>query len=155
MRLQLQEAPFLQRFCLEAVAAGLTQQQFTHSCGNQQHDDVCLAHCSLGFTMVEDATVYTVLSSGLGYIRAARNQQSLLQETPVVMVCDSGAFVGAGLPTCPTAKKVSFFCKRFAVFFLNRARLKVKVLRPDSKVLGAFRTAIKPRQSLLSTPHSF
>ncbi|CAE7509777.1 CSMD1, partial [Symbiodinium natans] len=57
-----------------AEAAGLAQLQFTHSCASQQHDEVCLAHCSLGFTMTE--------------------------ETPAILVCDNGAFVGAALPTC-------------------------------------------------------
>ncbi|CAE7718647.1 HET-E1 [Symbiodinium sp. CCMP2592] len=57
-----------------ASAAGLAELQYTHSCGDQQHDEVCLAHCSMGFTMTE--------------------------ETPAILVCDNGAFVGAAMPTC-------------------------------------------------------
>lgn len=55
-------------------AFGLNSAEYTHSCANLAHDEVCISHCSFGWEMTS--------------------------ESPSVLVCDSGTLAGSALPSC-------------------------------------------------------
>ncbi|OLP86823.1 P-selectin [Symbiodinium microadriaticum] len=109
---------------------GLALPQYEHSCSSLLHDEVCIAHCSLGWEMTGSATV---------------------------LLCDNGALSGGVLPACaaqpcsynvPSAVGLQHNCSnvtRRAEFALQAARRRLSLaklglsyLRPPRRASQGF-----------------